>query len=198
MPKTLFIDSTPDIDKVWKQVHGARGHPDRRQHGPGGRAGRAGQGRGLRHGDQRCDLLQRADARALHGPEAHRLPRHRRGELRRHRGGRRSSASRSRPSAATATRPWPSMRWGWSSPLPATSPPCTASCAAAAGGRCRAWSCAARRWASSDWAASAREMARIAGGIGLKVIAYNRTPRPGTVALDELLASRTSSACISA
>lgn len=32
------------------------------------------------------------------------------------------------------------------------------------------------------------EMARIAGGIGLKVIAYNRTPRPGTVALDELLA----------
>ena len=22
MPKTLFIDSTPDIDRVWKQVHG--------------------------------------------------------------------------------------------------------------------------------------------------------------------------------
>ena len=33
-----------------------------------------------------------------------------------------------------------------------------------------------------------REMARIAGGIGLKVLAYNRTPKPGTIALDELLA----------
>lgn len=33
------------------------------------------------------------------------------------------------------------------------------------------------------------EMARIASGIGLKVIAYNRTPKPGTVALDELLAT---------
>jgi D-3-phosphoglycerate dehydrogenase len=32
------------------------------------------------------------------------------------------------------------------------------------------------------------EMARIAGGIGLKVIAWNRTPKPGTVALDDLLA----------
>src|SRR5688572_10952370 len=32
-----------------------------------------------------------------------------------------------------------------------------------------------------------REMARIAGGIGLKVIAYNRSPRPGTVPIDELL-----------
>ena len=32
------------------------------------------------------------------------------------------------------------------------------------------------------------EMARIAGGIGLKVIAYNRTAKPGTVALEELLA----------
>jgi D-3-phosphoglycerate dehydrogenase len=34
-----------------------------------------------------------------------------------------------------------------------------------------------------------REMARIAGGVGLKVIAYNRTPAPGTVALDEVLAN---------
>src|SRR6187455_244632 len=33
-----------------------------------------------------------------------------------------------------------------------------------------------------------REMARFAGGIGLKVIAYNRTAKPGTVALEELLA----------
>ncbi len=32
------------------------------------------------------------------------------------------------------------------------------------------------------------EMARIAGGIGLKVLAYNRTPKPGTVPLDQLLA----------
>src|SRR5471032_1502917 len=24
MPKTLFIDSTPDIDRVWKKVHGAK------------------------------------------------------------------------------------------------------------------------------------------------------------------------------
>jgi D-3-phosphoglycerate dehydrogenase len=32
------------------------------------------------------------------------------------------------------------------------------------------------------------EMARIAGGIGLKVLTYNRTPKPGTVPLDELLA----------
>src|SRR5207237_1073237 len=32
------------------------------------------------------------------------------------------------------------------------------------------------------------EMARLAGGIGLKVLAYNRTSRPGTVSIDELLA----------
>src|SRR5215470_11016877 len=32
-----------------------------------------------------------------------------------------------------------------------------------------------------------REMARIASGVGLKVLAYNRTPRPGTVGIDELL-----------
>jgi len=32
------------------------------------------------------------------------------------------------------------------------------------------------------------EMARLANGIGLKVLAYNRTPRPGTVGIDELLA----------
>jgi D-3-phosphoglycerate dehydrogenase len=33
-----------------------------------------------------------------------------------------------------------------------------------------------------------REMARIAGGVGLKVVAYNRTPAPGTLALDDVLA----------
>jgi len=33
-----------------------------------------------------------------------------------------------------------------------------------------------------------REMARIAGGIGLEVLAWNRTPKPGTAPLDELLA----------
>ncbi len=27
MLKTLFIDSTPDIDKVWKRVHGAKDIP---------------------------------------------------------------------------------------------------------------------------------------------------------------------------
>jgi D-3-phosphoglycerate dehydrogenase len=32
------------------------------------------------------------------------------------------------------------------------------------------------------------EMARLGTGIGLKVLAYNRTPKPGTVPLDELLA----------
>src|SRR5689334_858550 len=32
-----------------------------------------------------------------------------------------------------------------------------------------------------------REMARIAEGIGFKVIAYNRTPRPGTLPIDEVL-----------
>jgi D-3-phosphoglycerate dehydrogenase len=32
------------------------------------------------------------------------------------------------------------------------------------------------------------EMARLANGVGLKVLAYNRTPKPGTVPLDELLA----------
>jgi D-3-phosphoglycerate dehydrogenase len=32
------------------------------------------------------------------------------------------------------------------------------------------------------------EMARLANGIGLNVLAYNRTPKPGTVPIDELLA----------
>jgi D-3-phosphoglycerate dehydrogenase len=27
MPNTLFIDSTPDIDRVWKQVHGPADPP---------------------------------------------------------------------------------------------------------------------------------------------------------------------------
>ena len=27
MPKTLFIDSTPDIDRVWKRVHGPKDIP---------------------------------------------------------------------------------------------------------------------------------------------------------------------------
>src|SRR3954468_10267074 len=27
VPKTLFIDSTPDIDKVWKRVHGPKDIP---------------------------------------------------------------------------------------------------------------------------------------------------------------------------
>ena len=27
MPKTLFVDSTPDIDKVWKRVHSAKDLP---------------------------------------------------------------------------------------------------------------------------------------------------------------------------
>jgi D-3-phosphoglycerate dehydrogenase len=31
------------------------------------------------------------------------------------------------------------------------------------------------------------EMARLGNGIGLKVLAYNRTPKPGTVSMDELL-----------
>jgi D-3-phosphoglycerate dehydrogenase / 2-oxoglutarate reductase len=34
-----------------------------------------------------------------------------------------------------------------------------------------------------------REMARIAGGVGLNVIAYNRSPAAGTAALDEVLAA---------
>jgi D-3-phosphoglycerate dehydrogenase len=34
-----------------------------------------------------------------------------------------------------------------------------------------------------------REMARIARGVGLKVLGYNRTPKPGTVPIDELLAT---------
>jgi len=33
-----------------------------------------------------------------------------------------------------------------------------------------------------------REMARIAGGVGLKVLAYNRSPKPATVPIDEVLA----------
>ena len=148
---------------------------------------------------QRRDLFQRADAGEVHGPEAHRLPRHRRGELRRH---------RRRPEArhqgldhhrATATPPWPSTRWAWCSPPPATSPPCTASCAAAAGGRCRAWNCAARRWASSAWAASAREMARLANGIGLEGAGLQPHRQAGHGAARRSAGtSRTSSACTSA
>jgi D-3-phosphoglycerate dehydrogenase len=33
-----------------------------------------------------------------------------------------------------------------------------------------------------------REMGRLAGGVGLKVLVYNRTPKPGTVPIDQLLA----------
>ena len=88
-------------------------------------------------------------------------------------------------------RRWPSMPWAWCSPPPATSPPCMPSCAAAAGGRCRAWSCAARRWASWASAASAARWRASPSGIGLKVVAWNRSPRADAkvpmVDIDELL-----------
>ena len=38
MPKTLFIDSTPDIDRVWKRVHGAKDIPIVVNMGPVGEA----------------------------------------------------------------------------------------------------------------------------------------------------------------
>ena len=34
MPKTLFIDSTPDIDSVWKKVHGPSDIPVKVNMGP--------------------------------------------------------------------------------------------------------------------------------------------------------------------
>ena len=89
MPKTLFIDSTPDIDRLWKRVHRARTSPWRSTWGPWPRP-TSPAAPGLRHLHRRCHLLHDGRARPLQWPEAHRLPWHRRGEL--HRPGRRRAA----------------------------------------------------------------------------------------------------------
>jgi hypothetical protein len=111
-PRRCSLIRRPTSTASGSAVHGPNDIPVVGQHGPGRREGRADASCGLRHGDRRRELLQRRDAREVQGPQAHRLPRHRGGELHRHRRGRRARASRSRPSAATATPPWPSMRSG--------------------------------------------------------------------------------------
>ena len=67
MPKTLFIDSTPDIDRLWKRVHSASRHRHRGQHGAGRRGRHPQAAPGLRYLHRRCDLLHQATLGGCNG-----------------------------------------------------------------------------------------------------------------------------------
>ena len=85
------------------------------------------------------------------------------------------------------------MLWAWSLPPRATSRPCTASFAAAAGGRCRAWSCKGKTLGIVGLGGIGREMARLAHGIGLEGHRLQPVDDPNPpvpmVTIDELLAA---------
>ena len=154
MPKTLFIDSTPDIDRVWKMVHGAGDIAITVNMGPVAEADvpKAVAGydtvindasyfneatlkacTGLKHivflGTGAASFVDLAAAKK-HGIKVSTIAGYGDTTVAEHAMGLVFAAARH-----IAT--------------------CTASCVPAAGGRCRAWNCAARRWASSGWAASA-------------------------------------------
>ena len=174
MPPTLFVDSTPDIDRLWQKVRRPDDIEIAVNMGPVAKGCHSQAGRRLRHGDQRRDLLRAPTLELCRAcvTSSSWAPARRASSTSRRR---KSSASRSRPSAATATRRWRSMQWAWSSPPPATSRPCTASCAGAVGGRCRA-SSAGQDVGILGLGGIGREMARLGKRHRLEVVAYDRSP----------------------
>jgi D-3-phosphoglycerate dehydrogenase len=139
MPKTLFIDSTPDIDRLWKRVHGQGDIAVAINMGPVTEGDIPGTLQGYDTCINDATYFTEATLKRCTGLKhivflgtgagsfvdlaaAERL-------------GIKVSTIKGYGDTAVASTPWVS-----SSPPPATSPPCTPSCARGAGASCRAWS----------------------------------------------------------
>ena len=192
MAKTLFIDSTPDIDRVWRKVHGPKDIPIAVNMGPVAASdvpktiagydtvindatyfneATLGLCSGLKHivflGTGAASFVD-LDAAARLGIKVSTISGY----------GDTTVAEHAMGLVFAAARHIATMHGHGS--------------CAAAGGRCRAWSSRARRWASSAWAASAARWPDSPRASGSRPIAFNRSaiadPPVPMVTLDELLA----------
>ncbi len=187
MPKTLFIDSTPDIDKVWKRVHGARDIPVTVSMGPVDEkdvparlagydtvindatyfsAPTLAQCKGLKHivflGTGASSFVDIAAAEK-HGIKVSTISGYGDTTVAEHAMGLVFAAARN-----IATMHGIMRSGGWR-PM-------------------QGMELRGKTLGIIGLGGIGAEMARLANGIGLKVLAYNRTPKPGTVPIDELLA----------
>ena len=187
MPKTLFIDSTPDIDKVWKRVHGAQDIPVTVNMGqvdekdvPAQVAGydtvindatyfsaptlekSAGQKPKLFLGHRAASFVDGAAAEKL-GSKVSTISGY----------GDTTVAEHAMGLVFAAARHIATMhgivRGGAWRPM-------------------QGMELRGKTLGIVGLGGIGAEMARLGNGVGLKVLAYNRTPKPGTVPLDELLA----------
>ncbi|HSI00942.1 MAG TPA: NAD(P)-dependent oxidoreductase [Reyranella sp.] len=188
MPKTLFVDSTPDIDRVWKRVHGSADIPVTVNMGPVDEkdvpAAIAGYDtvindatyfsaptlekcRDLRHivflGTGAASFVDIAAARKL-GIKVSTISGYGDTTVAEHAIGLVFAAARH-----IATMHGIVRGGGWR-PM-------------------QSMELRGKMLGIVGLGGIGREMARIAGGIGLKVMAWNRTPKPDTVPLDALLAT---------
>jgi D-3-phosphoglycerate dehydrogenase len=187
VPKTLFIDSTPDIDKVWKRVHGPKDLPVAVNMGPVDEkdiattlasydtvindatyfsAPTLEQCRGLKHivflGTGAASFVDLAAARKL-GIKVSTISGYGDTTVAEHAMGLVFAAARHIATMHAIVR-----GGGWR-PM-------------------QGMELRGKTLGIVGLGGIGTEMARIAGGIGMKVLAYNRTPKPGTVPIDELLA----------
>jgi len=187
VPKTLFIDSTPDIDKVWKRVHGPQDIPVAINMGPVDEkdvpARQAGYDTvindatyfsaptlekctGLKHivflGTGAASFVDIAAARKL-GIKVSTISGYGDTTVAEHAMGLVFAAARHIATMHTIVR-----GGGWR-PM-------------------QGMELRGKVLGIVGLGGIGSEMARLANGIGLNVLAYNRTPKPGTVPIDELLA----------
>ena len=187
MPKTLFIDSTPDIDRVWKRVHGAKDIPIVVNMGPVDEADvpakisgfdtvindasyfsapTLAKCQGLKHivflGTGAASFVDIAAAEKL-GIKVSTIGGYGDTTVAEHAMGLVFAAARH-----IATMHGLMRSGGWR-PM-------------------QGMELRGKTLGIVGLGGIGAEMARLANGIGLKVLAYNRTPRPGTVGIDELLA----------
>lgn len=187
MPKTLFIDSTPDIDKVWKRVHGPQDIPVAVNMGPVDEkdvpAKQAGYDTvindatyfsaptlekctGLKHivflGTGAASFVDIAAAQKL-GIKVSTISGYGDTTVAEHAMGLVFAAARHIATMHTIVR-----GGGWR-PM-------------------QGMELRGKVLGIVGLGGIGSEMARLANGIGLNVLAYNRTPKPGTVPIDELLA----------
>jgi len=186
VPKTLFIDSTPDIDRVWKRVHGSKDIPIVVSMGPVGEmdvpariagydtvindatyfsAATLEKCKGLKHivflGTGAASFVDIAAAQKL-GIKVSTIAGYGDTTVAEHAMGLVFAAARH-----IATMHGIVRSGGWR-PM-------------------QGMELRGKTLGIVGLGGIGREMARIAGGIGLKVVAYNRTPKPGTVSIDALL-----------
>ena len=187
MPKTLFIDSTPDIDRVWKRVHGAKDIPIVVNMGPVDEADvpaklagfdtvindasyfsapTLAKCHGLKHivflGTGAASFVDIAAAEKL-GIKVSTISGYGDTTVAEHAMGLVFAAARHIATMHGI------MRGGAWRPM-------------------QGMELRGKTLGIVGLGGIGAEMARLANGIGLKVLAYNRTPKPGTVGIDELLA----------